>query len=966
MLGFFILIILIANEIYKKFRIPVPPMLMVFGLLIRSIGPYVGDLDQVVSLILNLNSHPIILGFFPILVFESSFSSNWHIIKKEIFQITLLSTTVVLMSTILTAATIKYILLYDYNWSQLLLIGLILSSTDHVVIDALLEGIYAKPSLKTLIAGEAMFNEAIIIVLYELFLGEATEFNIGTSFQTFFRLLLGGLAFGIVGSLLIGFFLRRTINDFNQQTNIILVFVYLIFWLCEYEEIKFSGAVAIVFFGVYMSAYGKTFITPSFEENLSEFFELLSKNAQGIIFIFSGIYFCDITFYSSFGVLSSYDYGVMFLLFVFSFLVRAVVLIIHYPILKRTGYGLELKELFVLIISGFKGALTSGLSVSVYRTPINLKFRTLVVYFGIGNAGLNILFGGLFSKLLFKKLGLEDISDSEMMTLINVGQTLQKFIEKKIELMQQEKNLNLIDWSIVNPIVQNITTDILKKNKSGTRFLNKFKRTMSHARLIRRYTKSFSFETLRMEVEIRRRYLATLKKIYWKRFKQGVCYADSSVILIDSCDICLDKENNPMEDWDIVKKKIFNKLSLSINKKLVSCPIIKSYFTKAFYKKIMLIYDSSMNFIVSHQEAEELIYKLKIDMDPNALNLIMAESKAQVDMCIEFMNSFIVDTYPEVISEVQTKRCQKVIINHQRDLIKDLMNNRVIKKAEYEALIISIDSLLKQINLSDPPSMPVLEDVLTTRFPGATAEDIKRIIESAVEREIKPSQIIFSEGENAEGAFFIIRGRVNESSSWIDQELIIGNIVGIQHLLPEYSDRYTSTAKAITHTIVILVPKDLIQIPSLKHDLYKEAQEEIILLNREKYDLLDVSIDFILRIIKESTVIVCKKKDCIKFPDGALVLEGRPHKHRNKWFLRPSNKIRSIKHESILLQLPKDFAFCYYKNESLSVAFEKFCIKIFLKNKEPYVEENKEDKEQEEEEELSNINEDFIPILVDK
>ena len=47
---------------------------------------------------------------------------------------------------------------------------------------------------------------------------------------------------------------------------------------------------------------------------------------------------------------------------------------------------------------------------------------------------------------------------------------------------------------------------------------------------------------------MRRRYLSTLRGIYLQEFEEGMCHGDTSLVLIDSCNICLDSEKEEMNN----------------------------------------------------------------------------------------------------------------------------------------------------------------------------------------------------------------------------------------------------------------------------------------------------------------------------------------------------------------------------------------------------------------------------------
>jgi NhaP-type Na+/H+ or K+/H+ antiporter len=930
-LGFSLLLVVLARVMNKKFRIPYTPTLIIFGILIRLTGTYLGQLNEVVSLAINYSTESISLGLFPILIFGSSFSADWYLVKKEIFQIIPLATTVVVISTVLNAVAIKYILLYNFSWNNLILIGVILSATDHVAVSALLKDFHAKDSLKTLISGETMFNEALIFLIFKLFSNTQAEFDAQSALEYFFRITLTGLAFGIGASLTIGFFLKRVINDFYLEANIALVFIYLVYWLCEFNKIEASGGLALVFFGLYMSAYGKTNFSPLIEEDLNLLLEYLSQIAESIIFIMAGINFGDGTFYNI-SPLSFFDYTAIILVFLINILIRAIVLLVHFPLLKVTGYGLTWKELIILIMSGIKGTIASGLAITIFQTDsFDQYYRSFVIYIGIGNSVLSIIIAGTISKILHKKLGFQDLSDAQTGALINAIYLLDDYTESQKEIIRRDNSLSLVNWEIVDTIVgvKKITSKVLKKNREATQMLKQSKDSYKNERVsIKIFSKKFFLKKDKVDVEIRRRYLNTLKKIYWDRFKEGFCYGETSVILIQSSKRCLDEETKPMKDWHIVKKQIISKFGYVICKKLLHFCEFSTFFRKLFYRRIMSIYDSAINFIQSHQEAEKMIHKLNISLDSDAVQQVVSEGQEQIKKCTKFLNAFIIDSYPEIISEVQTKKCQKLILYYQKSLIDFLMGNQLIKKTDYSKLTAYINSCLKKVDLDRLPSMQLLKDILIDRFPSATTEELSKVIGKIVEKEVKPGEVIFSQNSEVEGAFFIVRGRVHEKSTWIDQELIIGNIVGVQHLLPEYSKEYTSTATAITMTVVALIPKEIIEIEGFQEDLYEEAREEIVLLNRERYDLVYIKEDLILRVIEDSKMIICKKGDKIKLPDGALVLKGKAHKKHEIWFISPSNEERTIKEDSILLGMPQDFAFAYMEDEPLYISFEKFCIKI--------------------------------------
>ena len=87
----------------------------------------------------------------------------------------------------------------------------------------------------------------------------------------FFRLTLGGLGLGLGFSLVFSILIKRMINDELQQVNLTLATSYLLFYTADYPSVHVSGALAVVTFGLFMSAYGKTLISPNVEKYLHSF-----------------------------------------------------------------------------------------------------------------------------------------------------------------------------------------------------------------------------------------------------------------------------------------------------------------------------------------------------------------------------------------------------------------------------------------------------------------------------------------------------------------------------------------------------------------------------------------------------------------------------------------------------------------------------------------------------------------------
>ena len=90
------------------------------------------------------------------------------------------------------------------------------------------------------------------------------------------------------------------------------------------------------------------------------------------------------------------DWIRMFLFWFLMLILRALMILTFYPILKNLGYGLTKKEFVVLIYGGLRGALGMCLALIInFDEELNDRFREITVFYMCGMAMLTILVNGL-------------------------------------------------------------------------------------------------------------------------------------------------------------------------------------------------------------------------------------------------------------------------------------------------------------------------------------------------------------------------------------------------------------------------------------------------------------------------------------------------------------------------------------------------------------------------------------------
>lgn len=925
-----LLLLILVREIKRLLKVSTGMLVLTLGFILRLIGPHLGIVKETVELIPSIDYEIVFLIILPILILESSLAANWYTIKKEFWQIILLSTTLTMLNAVIMGFCLEHILGYNFSWDKLIIFGLLLTSTDHLATNSVLTEIFAPDRLESLIFGETLFNQATAFVIFEVVFKIINDSPAPAESIAFvFRLVLGGIIIGFLFAKCMSIVVKRILNDLHIETTFILSVAYLLFFTCFSTSIEVSGPVGVLVYGLYISAYGGTIISSDIQEEMKNFIDILGKDVEAIFYIASGIVMANYSVYEN-NELKSFDYVCIVLVFLISYVVRALGVIAHVPLLKYCGYGIGIKDTVACIFANVRGISNCLLAFIILNDShvIEEKFKVLTIYLVIGNTWLSLLFSPLCFKLVIKLLRLEEINDVQENMLAGVTKAIVEEFEKKIEELQNNKDVKLVHWDDVLKLAgpSQLVKTIIKKSKRGHKMLDKSKNNEAKE-LLRKFTSQFTITRGTLKIEMRRRYFNTLRGLYWHAFETGMCNGESSLILMNSCNLSLDTDTDQMHDWGIVKNIIFKPSIYRLYTRLSAIPCIGKIFRRQLYKKIIQAYDVAHNFIKYHKETEELIDKMEIDIDKVVFEEIIKEAEIEIDKAREFLRVYIIDSYPEILSEVQTKRSSKALLYYQRKTIEKIYEHGLINEIEYDTLIDTVESAIRIITFKGLPSMPILREIMINRFPAADPSEMNFLLSKIVERKFHPDTYVFEEGEEFKGAFFIIRGRVNEKSSWIDQELIIGNIVGVQYLLPGLSNTYLSTAKTITFGILAIIPREIIDCQGFVCDLYKEAAEEYILLNRRVFGLNDANEKHIMRIAGASTVIKLNKGKTASFRDGGLVFNGLPYPKLKSHIIKPSEKIREIGEESIVMMFPKDFSLYLYKGVSFSEALKTFYVK---------------------------------------
>jgi NhaP-type Na+/H+ or K+/H+ antiporter len=221
----------------------------------------------------------------------------------------------------------------------------------------------------------------------------------------FLRLSLGGPLLGAAFGMALSLFIKRVFDDSVLETALTFVTCYLLFWTAETSGLHVSGILALVALGLYMSGWGKTYIWSSSEEKVHAFWSFIGWSGETLIFLLSGVIIGNEVILNQ--SISAEDWGKLFLFFILIMIIRALVVFLFLPVLRRWGYGLSFAESLVLIYGGLRGAVGLALALIVYHNDdIDTHTRELVLFHTAGIATLTLLVNGTTTGIVVDTLGL--------------------------------------------------------------------------------------------------------------------------------------------------------------------------------------------------------------------------------------------------------------------------------------------------------------------------------------------------------------------------------------------------------------------------------------------------------------------------------------------------------------------------------------------------------------------------------
>jgi len=666
-----------TRHFLKGLRLPFTVLLLLIGILLgvlMRLGCFdswgavdVSFIAGSLNWAANIDPHLLLFVFLPILIFEASFNMDLHTFKRSAINATILSVPGVAVALLLTGLIVYAVDYFNIglegwaNWSIAFMFGSVISATDPVAVVSLLKEVGASKKLSTLIEGESLLNDGTAIVFFMVFFGAVTGEASSNGFIEFFRVSIGGIAVGaIIGFLMIRW-LKDVFNDALVEISIVVAAAYITFYIAEHF-FHVSGVIALMTLGLLIGGIGKTSISPHVQHFMHEFWDLAGFIANSMIFIIAGLVIATRTHFTA------NDFISLIIVYVGIHVVRAIMIAMHFPFMKNTGYGLRKKEAVVLWYGGLRGAIALALALIVSGVdnkylPQSIKDQFMFLI--AGTVTLTLLINATTTKMLIDKLGLAKISPAKVIMNFQANQYIRHASEIQINRIKDERDFKKTDWDKVKEYLPEEAQQI-DTNSTNINMLS----------------------------ETRRKLLEKEKSSYWHQFKDGLLGRESVRILSDSISELLDERNitslahrkDLEESWST--PEFLNKLR--------KWPLINRWAESQLMSRLVISHDCAIGFIEAQDQTLKLVGSMARNKEDSDGNLLLIEEEINENKI--HGQTFIRNlrkNYPEIYVAISTQQAIRKVLNYERQNIEKLQKNGRIDEAEAERMNKNLDNRLK-------------------------------------------------------------------------------------------------------------------------------------------------------------------------------------------------------------------------------------------------------------------------------
>ncbi|MDE1970875.1 MAG: sodium:proton antiporter [Patescibacteria group bacterium] len=339
--------------------------------------------SQALAFVSGINfSQTFLVGMLGYLLFAGALQIDVNELWDNRFEIGVFSTFGVLASTLLVGLFTHSVLRglgIEMSLVYCFLFGALISPTDPILVLAVLKSVGARRGLQAKIAGEALFNDGVGIVVFLLIAGIAQggSISLGSATGLFLAESLGGFVLGFLAGY-IGLHFLNQVANYKVEVLITLALVTSGYALASWLHI--SGAIAMITAGLLIGNRGRFFaMSDEARHNLRNFWDLIDDMLNSLLFVIIGLELVVIPISAQYALAGACAIAVV---------LAARWMSIAFPVslFRIAGRAVGEGTTRIMTWGGLRGGIPVALALSLQATPernLILTMTYIVVAFSI-------------------------------------------------------------------------------------------------------------------------------------------------------------------------------------------------------------------------------------------------------------------------------------------------------------------------------------------------------------------------------------------------------------------------------------------------------------------------------------------------------------------------------------------------------------------------------------------------------
>ena len=794
---------ILSKHFLKRVPIPFTVILLIIGLCLGALHRFewlgnISLLDESIFWAGHIKPEIILYVFLPTLIFEAAFDLDVHTFKKSFWNAFLMAVPGIIVAIFISASMAMGIKHFgigfgNWNWYVSLMFGSVICATDPVAVVSLLKELGGGKKLRTLIESESLLNDGTAIVVFMIFysaissqIGESSNPEIIGSIIEFVKVAFGGVAIGaVIGYLTLSLF-KTVFNDSLFEITAIIGSAYLTFFIAE--SFHLSGVIGLVTLGLIMAGRGKTRISPEVGHFLHEFWVLAAFIANTLIFIIVGVIIAHRTRFEM------EDFIDLAIVYVGIHIIRGFIIFVLFPLMRKIGYGVTVKDSIVLWWGGLRGVIGLAMALIVAETSsIDHEIRDQFLFITAGIVLLTSLLNATTIKALVKGLGLTKIPVAKATLINHTIEKLRYSSELRLELMKKDRFMGGADWSLVEkflPESWNPSKDEIQEEVDNG--------------LIK---------------ELRLNLLNKERSSYWKFFSNGLLGRSAYNLLMKINNELLDQDGEfsiaSSSNIDLLwsSSKIFNEVQ--------DWKILRKSSNKDLFSQLYTNYDAVRAMIKSQDDLIVLVKNLESDTNNTEEHITVLKSlKEEVNekkiQGLTFLRS-LKNALPEVYKTIETRQASRDLLNFQKTELTSMIKLGRVDKDDSENFLLEIEMKMSNL-LTNPPTfkLPKSNELLKL-IPWIDILDDSSIMKltKIIEIKIFPANYSFENELESKNIGVLVRGNAKIIDNEKSEDLEIGFVIS------KINKKVASSTKIVSNS-----PLTLIWVSENKYNSFQELVKD--------------------------------------------------------------------------------------------------------------------------------------------